>query len=70
MKLDYSRDLLLSDFGVKTLEDRYMIATEKSPQEAFARAAMTFASDTAHAQRLLPFFQMGGLLEAYQLVVF
>lgn len=58
MKLDYSRDLLLSDFGVKTLEDRYMIATEKSPQEAFARAAMTFASDTAHAQRLYDYASM------------
>tara|TARA_B100000683_G_scaffold155818_1_gene150546 strand:+ start:649 stop:2418 length:1770 start_codon:yes stop_codon:yes gene_type:complete len=52
MKIDYSRDKLLTDFSIKTLQDRYMIAGESSPQEAFARAATAFADDDDHAQRL------------------
>jgi ribonucleoside-diphosphate reductase alpha chain len=52
MKLNYKLDFLLSDFGVKTLQDRYMIAGENSPQDAFARAARAFADDEEHAQRL------------------
>ena len=52
MQLNYNRDKYLSEFSIKTLEDRYLIGDEKSPQEAFARAAMTFADDEDHAQRL------------------
>jgi len=52
MNIDYNRDKLLSDFGIETLKDRYMIPGEKSPQDAFARAATAFADDEAHAQRL------------------
>lgn len=52
MNLDYSRDKLLSEFGIITLRDRYMLPEEKSPQDAFARAAKAFADDDAHAQRL------------------
>ena len=52
MKIDYSKDNLLPDFAIKTLEDRYMVGDEKSPQEAFARAAKAFADDDDHAQRL------------------
>ncbi len=52
MKLDYSKDKLLTEFSIKTLEDRYMVPGEGSPQEAFARAARTFADDDEHAQRL------------------
>lgn len=52
MKIDYRRDRYLSEFGIKTLQDRYMVPGEKSPQEAFARAALAFADDDAHAQRL------------------
>ena len=37
---------------VKTLNDRYLLGDETSPQQAFARAAKTFADDDAHAQRL------------------
>lgn len=50
--VDYRRDNYLSEFSKKTLQDRYMIDGEISPQDAFARAAKTFASDQAHAQRL------------------
>ena len=54
MKIDinYRRDNYLSEFSIKTLEDRYMVDGEISPQDAFARAAKTFADDEAHAQRL------------------
>lgn len=52
LKLDYSRDSLLDEFAIATLRDRYMVDGETSPQEAFARAAMAFADDEAHAQRL------------------
>ena len=52
MKIDYSKDNLLTEFSFKTLEDRYLVGDEKSPQEGFARAAQAFADDDEHAQRL------------------
>ena len=52
VKIDYSKDSLLDEFAHATLKDRYMVAGENSPQEAFARAAEAFADDDAHAQRL------------------
>ena len=52
LQIDYNRDSLLPDFSIKTLEDRYMIEGEKSPQDAFARAALTFSDDEAMAQRI------------------
>jgi len=50
--IDYKRDKYLSEFSIKTLQDRYLVNGETSPQEAFARASMAFADDEAHAQRL------------------
>ena len=52
VKIDYSKDSMLDEFAITTLKDRYMVPGEESPQEAFARAAMAFADDEAHAQRL------------------
>jgi len=52
MNIDYNRDKLLSPFGIATVKDRYLVAGETSPQDAFARAAKAFADDDAHAQRL------------------
>ena len=52
IEIDYSKDSLLDEFSLRTLEERYMVGDEKSPQEAFARAATAFADDQAHAQRL------------------
>ena len=52
VKVDYRRDNYLSEFSKKTLQDRYLVDGEISPQDAFARAAIAFASDEAHAQRL------------------
>ena len=50
--VDYRRDKYLSEFSKKTLQDRYLIDGEISPQDAFARAAKAFANDEEHAQRL------------------
>jgi len=52
VQLNYKRDNYLSEFSIKTLEDRYLVDGETSPQEAFARAAKAFADDDDHAQRL------------------
>ncbi|MFW2343153.1 ribonucleoside-diphosphate reductase subunit alpha [Brevundimonas sp.] len=49
--LDRSRDDLLTEFGKKTLEDRYLLAGE-SYQDMFARVANAFADDADHAQRI------------------
>lgn len=50
--VDYRRDRYLSEFSKKTLQDRYLIDGEISPQDAFARAAKAFANNEEHAQRL------------------
>jgi ribonucleoside-diphosphate reductase alpha chain len=52
MIIDYTRDSLLDTFSIKTLSDRYMTPDEKSPQEAFARAAKAFSDNEEHAQRI------------------
>ena len=52
MLIDYKRDKYLSEFSHKTLQDRYLIEGETSPQDAFARAAKAFSDNEAHAQRL------------------
>lgn len=49
--IDRSRDALLTSFGKATLEDRYLLKGEGF-QDMFARVAMTYADDAAHAQRL------------------
>ncbi len=49
--VDRSRDGLLTEFGKATLSDRYLMPGE-SFQDMFARVAMHFADDSAHAQRL------------------
>lgn len=48
---DPSRDDLLTDFGKKTLVDRYLLPGE-SYQDMFARSATAYADDIEHAQRL------------------
>ncbi len=49
--VDHSRDALLTDFGVKTLEDRYLLPGE-GPQDMFARVATAYGDDAEHAQRI------------------
>lgn len=50
--VDYQKDFIISEFGRKTLEDRYLYENEKSPQDAFARAAVAFSDDEEHAKRM------------------
>jgi len=53
IKLDLSRDKLLSDQATQLLKDYYMIKGESSPQEAFARAALAYCDgDYRFAQRI------------------
>ena len=49
--IDPARDSKLTRFGHATLTDRYLLPDE-SVQELFARVAMHYADDSAHAQRL------------------
>jgi ribonucleoside-diphosphate reductase alpha chain len=51
LKLDRTRDYLLTVFGKATLSDRYLLPGE-SFQDMFARVSCAFADDVAHAQRL------------------
>ena len=51
IEVDRSRDALLTDFGKKTLEDRYLLPGE-SYQDMSARVATAYADDADHAQRL------------------
>jgi ribonucleoside-diphosphate reductase alpha chain len=48
---DASRDVLLTEFGKDTLDDRYLLPDE-TYQDLFARVADAYADDQAHAQRL------------------
>ena len=49
--LDHSRDALITDFGKKTLDDRYLLEGE-TYQDMFARVAKTYGDDADHAQRI------------------
>jgi ribonucleoside-diphosphate reductase alpha chain len=51
IKLDYSRDNLLTSFGKSTLKERYLLPDEDY-QGIFARVAVSYADDQAHAQRM------------------
>ena len=51
IEIDPSRDALLTEFGKKTLEDRYLLPGETF-QGMFARVATAYADDPDHAQRI------------------
>ncbi len=51
IQIDRSRDALLTEFGKRTLEDRYLLKGE-SYQDMFARVATAFSDDADHAQRV------------------
>lgn len=52
IEVDYSRDKLFDDLGLKRLKESYMMEYEDSPQQRFAFVSKTFASNDDHAQRL------------------
>jgi ribonucleoside-diphosphate reductase alpha chain len=51
VRVDRSRDALLTDFGRATLDDRYLLPGE-SYQDLFARVASYYGDDAGHAQRI------------------
>ena len=52
IKVDYSRDKLFDELGLKRLKESYMREDEISPQERFAYVSKSFGSNQDHAQRL------------------
>ena len=50
--VDFSRDSLFDELGIKRLKESYMKEDETSPQERFAYVSKTFGSNQDHAQRL------------------
>ncbi len=63
VKIDRSRDALLTAFGKATLDDRYLMEDE-SYQELFARVASYYGSDAAHAQRLYDYMSQHWFMPA------
>ncbi|WP_415567404.1 ribonucleoside-diphosphate reductase subunit alpha [Komagataeibacter saccharivorans] len=51
VRVDHSRDALLTAFGKATLDNRYLLPGE-SYQDLFGRVASYYGADAAHAQRL------------------
>ena len=52
INIDYSRDAKLTKFAKETLQDRYMLPQDLSPQDLFARVATAYGDDNEHAQRI------------------
>jgi len=52
IRIDFSRDSLFDELGIKRLKESYMRDDEKSPQERFAYVSNAFGSNEAHSQRL------------------
>jgi ribonucleotide reductase alpha subunit len=49
--VDYSRDSLFDELGLKRLKESYMREDEVSPQERFAYVSKAFGTNELHAQR-------------------
>jgi len=52
IKIDYARDSLFDEYGLRRLHDSYMREDETSPQQRLAYVSSQFATNTDHAQRL------------------
>jgi ribonucleoside-diphosphate reductase alpha chain len=63
VRVDRSRDALLTDFGRATLDDRYLLPGE-GYQDLFARVASFYGDDAAHAQRLYDYISRLWLMPA------
>jgi ribonucleoside-diphosphate reductase alpha chain len=62
IRVDYSRDNLFDELGIKRLKESYMKDEEVSPQERFAFVSRAFGSDNEHAQRLYDYSSRHWLL--------
>jgi ribonucleoside-diphosphate reductase alpha chain len=63
VRVDRSRDALLTEFGRATLDDRYLMPGE-GYQDLFARVASYYGDDTAHSQRLYDYISRMWLMPA------
>ena len=63
VRIDRSRDALLTEFGRATLDDRYLLPGE-SYQDLFARVASYYGDDAAHAQRIYDYISRLWLMPA------
>ncbi len=52
INVDYTRDNLFDELGLKRLKESYMKDGEISPQERFAYVSKAFGSNEGHSQRL------------------
>lgn len=52
LEIDYSRDSMFDELGLKRLRESYMKDNETSPQERFAFVSRSFGSNIEHSQRL------------------
>ena len=52
INVDYTRDSLFDELGLKRLKESYMKEDENSPQERFAYVSKAFGTNEVHAQRL------------------
>ena len=52
INVDYTRDSLFDELGLKRLKESYMKDGEVSPQERFAYVSKAFGTNEVHAQRL------------------
>ncbi len=52
IRVDYTRDTLFDEAGLKRMKESYMKDDETSPQQRFAFVSKTFSSNKEHAQRL------------------
>ena len=50
--VDFSKDSLFDELGIKRLKESYMKEDETSPQERFAYVSKAFGSNEEHSQRL------------------
>jgi ribonucleoside-diphosphate reductase alpha chain len=50
--VDFTRDSLFDELGLKRLKESYMREDETSPQERFAHVSKSFGSNQEHSQRL------------------
>jgi len=65
IRIDISRDWLLSEQATQLLTDYYMLPGESSPQEAYARAALAYCNhDRAFAQRIYDYASKGWFMYA------
>jgi ribonucleoside-diphosphate reductase alpha chain len=63
VRVDRSRDSLLTEFGRATLDDRYLLPGE-TYQDLFARVASYYGDNAAHAQRLYDYISKMWLMPA------